>query len=163
MIRTLWFALALVVAQGSALADLKPGDRAIDFEKPSLSGATVRLSALRGKVVLIDFWASWCEPCKKELPLLAKMAPRLRARGVEIVTVNIDDRRESAEAFLKQHDLQITVVADSDKKIVAKYDPPKMPSSFVVDRTGIVRAINGGFEDGDASRIERQLSALAAN
>jgi thiol-disulfide isomerase/thioredoxin len=160
-IRMLPLALLLAVT-GTARAKMTPGDRAIDFEKPSLSGATVKLSALRGKVVLVDFWASWCEPCKRELPLLAKMASRLRPKGVEIVTVNIDDRTEAAQAFLRQHDLQLTVVADVDKKLVATYDPPKMPSSFVVDKAGIVRAINGGFEDGDAARIEQQLLALAA-
>jgi thiol-disulfide isomerase/thioredoxin len=86
----------LVLAPIVGRAEIKAGDRAIDFEKRTPSGETVKLSSLRGKVVLLDFWASWCEPCKKELPVLARMAPRLRSRGVEIVTVNIDERPENA-------------------------------------------------------------------
>src|SRR5262249_45171547 len=98
------FALILLFA-GAAYADLKSGDRARDFESKTLKGETVKLSQLRGKVVLLDFWASWCEPCKKELPLLAKMAPRLKEQGVEIVAVNIDEKKDNAEAFLKEHGL----------------------------------------------------------
>jgi len=155
------FALVLSVA-GPAFAELKAGDRAIDFDQKSTAGQSVKLSAMRGKVVLVDFWASWCEPCKKELPVLAKMAARLRAQGIEVVTVNIDDDKDNATAFIKQHGLQqLTVVPDLDKSIVGHYEPPKMPTSFVVDRSGVVRAVNAGFDDGDEHKIERQLAQLA--
>ena len=160
--RNATLALALTLAT-SALAEVKKGDQAADFEKKSIAGQTVKLSGLRGKVVLVDFWASWCEPCKKELPLLGKMAKRLKPRGIEIVTVNIDDDRANAEAFIKSNGLQqLTVVPDTDKSIVGKYEPPKMPSSFVVDRSGVVRVVNAGFDDGDEAKIEKQLSQLAA-
>ncbi len=145
----------------TAFAGIKKGDRAADFSGTTLSGQTIKLSSLRGKVVLVDFWASWCEPCKKELPLLAKMAPRLKARGIEIVAVNIDDNKQNAEAFVRQHGLSLTVVSDTDKSIVGKYEPPKMPTSFTVDRAGIVRSVNDGFEPGDESKIEQQLTELA--
>jgi thiol-disulfide isomerase/thioredoxin len=153
-------AIALLLLSGSARADVKPGDAA-DFEGRSLSGQAFQLSSLRGKVVLLDFWASWCEPCKRELPLLAKLAPRLRAQGVEIVTVNIDDNQKNAESFLKEHALQLTVVRDADKHIIGKYEPQKMPSSFAIDKGGVVRAVNAGFEPGDESKIEHQLLDLA--
>jgi peroxiredoxin len=156
-----WGALTLC-ASTTGLAEVKPGDRAIDFEKKTTAGQTLKLSSLRGKVVLVDFWATWCEPCKKELPLLGKLAARLRPRGVEIVTVNIDDRTENAQAFVRAHGLdQLTVVEDTDKSIVGRYEPPKMPSSFVIDRAGIIRAVNAGFEDGDDAKLEKQLTALA--
>jgi thiol-disulfide isomerase/thioredoxin len=146
-----------------ARADLAAGNRAVDFEKRALNGQTVKLSGLRGKVVLVDFWASWCEPCKRELPLLAKMAPRLKAKGIEIVAVNIDDNPKNATDFLAAHGLKdLTVVADADKTIVGKYEPATMPSSFVVDKAGVVRAVNAGFNDGDERKIEQQLSSLAA-
>ena len=148
----------------AARADLAAGNRAVDFEKRALNGQTVKLSGLRGKVVLVDFWASWCEPCKKELPLLGTLAQKLKAKGIEIVTVNIDDKKENAEAFLRAHNLAaLTVVHDADKSIVGKYEPPKMPSSFVVDKNGVVRQVNAGFDPGDEAKIEKELTALAGN
>jgi peroxiredoxin len=155
------FVAAVLAFAGSAAAKVQPGDRAADFESKTPAGQTVKLSSYRGKVVLVDFWASWCEPCKKELPLLAKMAPRLKARGIEIVAVNIDDRPENATSFMRAHGLELTVVLDSAKQLVAAYEPPQMPSSVLVDRAGVVRGVNAGFDDGDEAKIERQLLALA--
>jgi thiol-disulfide isomerase/thioredoxin len=159
-VRLVILAFALTFSS-SVRAEVKKGDVAADFEQRTFAGGKVKLSSLRGKVVLVDFWASWCEPCKKELPLLAKMAARLKPRGIEIVAVNIDDEPKNAEAFLRDHDVHLTVVADRDKSIVGKYAPPKMPTSFVVDRGGVVRAVNDGFEPSDAPRIESQLLSLA--
>jgi cytochrome c biogenesis protein CcmG/thiol:disulfide interchange protein DsbE len=152
-------ALILLFAT-TAFADLKSGDRARDFDAQTMKGESVKLSQLRGKVVLLDFWASWCEPCKRELPLLAKMAPRLKEKGVEIVAVNIDDNKQNAAEFLRSHGVNLTVVYDKDHKIVGSYEPPKMPSSFIIDRNGVIRAINAGFDSGDESKIEKQLTAI---
>ena len=152
--------LSLVLAAASsARAEVKAGQPAADFAAPTLAGAPLKLSALRGKVVLVDFWASWCEPCKKELPLLDKLAPRLRAKGIEIVAVNIDDDQSHAADFVKSHGLHLTVVADATKKIVGAWEPPKMPSSFVVDKQGVVRAVHGGFEPGDETKLEAELTS----
>lgn len=152
-------AMILLLAS-TAQADLKSGDRARDFEQKTLRGDTLKLSQLRGKVVLLDFWASWCEPCKRELPILAKMAPRLKQKGVEIVAVNIDEKQDNAVAFMKEHGLNLTVVYDKDHKIVGDYEPPKMPTSFIVDRAGVIRAINPGFDSGDEAKIEKQLTSI---
>jgi thiol-disulfide isomerase/thioredoxin len=157
-----WFCLAAVILAATAHADVKPGERARDFEQLTFAGKKLKLSSLKGKVVLLDFWASWCEPCKKELPVLAKMAPRLRQQGVEIVAVNIDDRRENAESFLRSHGVELTVVYDQGQKIVKDWEPPKMPTSFVIDRAGTVRAVNAGFESGDESKLEKQLTSLGS-
>ena len=153
--------LVLVVAAvATARAEVKAGQPAADFDAATLAGSSLKLSSLRGKVVLVDFWASWCEPCKKELPLLDKLAPRLHARGIEIVAVNIDDDRNKAAEFIRSHGLHLTVVADPSKKIVGSWEPPKMPSSFVVDKSGVVRAVHGGFEPGDEAKLEAELNAL---
>jgi cytochrome c biogenesis protein CcmG, thiol:disulfide interchange protein DsbE len=159
MSNRLMMGLFLLLAS-TAHADLKSGDRARDFEQKTLSGGTLKLSQLRGKVVLLDFWASWCEPCKRELPLLAKMAPRLKEKGVEIVAVNIDEQKENAESFLRSHGLRLTVVYDQDHKIVGQYQPPKMPSSFVIDPNGVIRAVHSGFEAGDETKLEKELSTV---
>jgi thiol-disulfide isomerase/thioredoxin len=154
-------AVATLALTVPASAEVKPGEKSPDFSAATLAGPSLRLSSLHGKVVLLDFWASWCEPCKKELPLLAKMAPRLKAKGIEIVAVNIDDDRQKALDFLRTHSLQLTVVSDPGKAIVGRWEPPKMPSSFAIDKAGVVRAVNGGFEPGDEAKIEAQLTALA--
>jgi cytochrome c biogenesis protein CcmG/thiol:disulfide interchange protein DsbE len=155
------FAATLVLSL-SARAEVKPGQAAPDFDGATLSQQSLKLSSLRGKVVLLDFWASWCEPCKKELPLLSQLAPRLRQKGIEIVAVNIDDDKKNAEDFVRAKGIRLTVVSDGSKKIVGRWEPPKMPSSFVIDKSGVVRAINGGFEPGDESKLEAQLLALVA-
>jgi thiol-disulfide isomerase/thioredoxin len=143
--------VTLLFLAGVAQADLKQGDRARDFEQ---------LAKLRGKVVLVDFWASWCEPCKRELPILNKLAPKLKEKGVEIVTVNIDEKKDNAEQFLREHGVKLNVVYDKDHKIVGEWEPPKMPTSFVVDRNGVIRAVNAGFDSGDEAKIEKQLTAI---
>jgi peroxiredoxin len=156
------FAFVITLPAVAARAEVKAGQPASDFDSATLAGAPLKLSSLRGKVVLLDFWASWCEPCKKELPLLDKMAPRLHARGIEIIAVNIDDDKQKAADFLRSHGLHLTVVADAGKKIVGAWEPPKMPSSFVVDKAGVVRAVHGGFEPGDEAKLEAELTALVA-
>jgi peroxiredoxin len=162
MRRTLLSLLLVLATAAVARAEVKAGQPAADFAGTTLAGSPLKLSSLRGKVVLVDFWASWCEPCKKELPLLDKLAPKLRARGIEIVAVNIDDDSKKASDFVASHALHLTVVPDSTKKIVGAYEPPKMPSSFVVDKSGVVRAVHGGFEPGDEAKLEAELNALVS-
>jgi len=90
------------------------------------------------------------------------MATRLRGRGIEIVTINVDDEPANATSFLREYRLAgLTVVNDAAKKIVEQFEPPKMPTSFVIDKAGVVRAINAGYEDGDEDKIEQQLRGLA--
>ena len=152
--------MALLLPVSPARAEVHAGDAAVDFDQRTLAGGKLKLSSLRGKVVLVDFWASWCEPCKKELPILARLAARLKPRGIEIVSVNIDDDPANAQTFLREHGVQITVVRDRDKAIVNQYEPPTMPSSYVIDRAGVVRVVNRGYEPGDEVKFERQLLAL---
>ena len=124
----------------------------------------MRLSELRGKVVLLDIWASWCVPCKDEMPTLDEIARKLQNRGVEVVAVSIDEDRAAAEQFLKKRKRwSLTVAHDPVGAVPDRLQPEKMPTSYVIDRAGILRHINAGFEPADAARIEAQLAALAAN
>ena len=94
--------------------------------------------------------------------MLDDMAARLRSRGIEIVAVSIDDSREAAEDFLRSRkNWSIRLAHDPDGKLPSKLNPPKMPSSYFVDRNGVIRQINAGFEHGDARKIESRLLALA--
>ncbi|MDB4968247.1 MAG: putative thiol:disulfide interchange protein DsbE [Myxococcales bacterium] len=155
-------ALLLAVTFSSvATAGVGKGQRAPEFTLASLKGPQVSLSALRGKVVLIDFWAQWCEPCKKELPQLEKLAREYAGKGVVIVAVNIDKQRENAERMAKQLGLTMDVLLDPAGSVASSYDLPKMPTSFVVDKKGIVRYVNEGFDGPkDVERFKQELDEL---
>jgi peroxiredoxin len=154
-------ALVGVAAFGAvAQAGVGKGQRAPEFSLPSLRGAKVSLAGLRGKVVVIDFWAQWCEPCKKELPQLDKLAKEFAGKVV-VVAINIDKQRDNAERLVKQLGISLEVLLDPSGAVAGSYDLPKMPSSFVVDKKGIVRFVHEGFEGaGDVERFRAELAEL---
>jgi thiol-disulfide isomerase/thioredoxin len=126
-------------------------------------GSTIDLGTLKGKVVLLDIWASWCGPCKEEMPLLDDMAGRLKDKGIEFIAVSIDEEKAMAEAFLAARPQWTLMVAhDPQGKLPELLQPPKMPTSYLIDAQGIVRYINAGFERADAKKIEDRLLQLAA-
>jgi len=155
-------ASSLTTAPGAAAQG--EGDPMPDLEMADFwTGKPVRLSGLQGKVVLLDIWASWCVPCKDELPALDEMARRLRKEGVEIVAVSIDEDRAAAEAFLaRKKKWSLTLTHDPAGIVPSALDPPKMPTSYLIDRAGILRGVSAGYEPGDAARIEARLRELAA-
>ncbi|MEO6950488.1 MAG: TlpA disulfide reductase family protein [Polyangia bacterium] len=152
-------ALALLVAT-PASAKVQKGQKAPGFSLPSLRGPNVALASLVGRVVVVDFWAQWCEPCKRELPELDKLAKELGGRAT-IVTVNIDKDRGNAQKLATQLGLSLDVLLDPSGSIAATYDLPKMPSSYVIDKKGIVRFVHEGYENGDIARFKREVSELA--
>jgi peroxiredoxin len=153
-------ALALFGA-GVAFAGVTKGQRAPDFSLPTLGGARMSLSSLRGKVVIVDFWAQWCEPCKRELPQLDKLAAEFSSKNVVILAINLDKTRENAERLAQQMGLKLPVLLDPAGSVAATYDLPKMPSSFIVDKRGIVRFVHEGFEgSADVARFKSELEEL---
>jgi peroxiredoxin len=148
-------------SSGSGMA---VGEQAPDVEFNALKDTgTIKLNELRGKVVLLDFWASWCAPCQEELPLLDDMSTRLKSKGIEIVGLSIDENKADAEHFLtRKSSWALTLGHDPEQKVADAFKPPKMPTSYVIDRKGIVRQVNAGFERADAKKIEAQLVDLAS-
>ncbi|HEX2660414.1 MAG TPA: TlpA disulfide reductase family protein [Polyangia bacterium] len=129
-----------------------------------LDGKNLALSSLHGKVVLLDVWASWCGPCKQELPMLDAIAARLHKRGVEVLAVSVDQDRENVDKFLgARPKWNLTIAHDPKGAIADTFQPEKMPTSYVIDRAGIVRYVNSGFEPADAKDIEQHLIELAGN
>ena len=125
-------------------------------------GGKIDLGALKGKVVLVDIWASWCAPCMEEMPLLDEMAGRLKQKGVQIIAVSVDEDKESAQTFLSSRSSwSLTVAHDPKGRLPEALQPGKMPSSYVVDAEGIIRYVNEGFERGDLKVLEKRLVALA--
>ncbi|MCS6912830.1 MAG: TlpA disulfide reductase family protein [Myxococcales bacterium] len=143
-----------------AWAGQQRGRPAADFVLPDGAGQTVRLSSLRGTVVVIDFWASWCEPCMRELPELDRLQKEFAGKVV-VLPVSIDKERSEALATARRLRLGLRVLLDTDGRVVALYDPPRMPTSYVVDRQGVVRYMHEGFDGPrDIARLRRELEEL---
>jgi len=154
-------ALLAVLAGGGCATSGFVGKAAPDFTLPALGGGEVKLAALRGQVVVIDFWASWCGPCREELPELEKLRPEYEPRGVRFVAINVDDDAAAAAAAARQLALAMPVGMDAAKKTAEAYAPPAMPSSYVVDRAGTVRFVHEGFAGSpDIARFRRELDEL---
>lgn len=139
------------------------GQSAPEFELPGASGP-VKLAALRGKVVYVDFWASWCAPCRQSFPWLNEMHARYRGQGLEIVGINVDTRRADANQFLAQVPARFTLAFDAQGDTPGRYAAKGMPSSFLVGRDGTIVATHVGFRAEDTDRIEARIRrALGLN
>jgi peroxiredoxin len=143
------------------------GVRALDAGQPfpkigvkDLKGRTIDAGLLRGKVVIVDFWASWCEPCREELPVLDRLYRTYGERGLVVVGVSVDNRLDNVHGFLRKHPVSFPVVHDAHHVLSRRFEPPTMPSSYIIDRKGIVRHVHRGFRAGDAVRLEAQVKAL---
>jgi thiol-disulfide isomerase/thioredoxin len=138
------------------------GSPAPEIRVESLAGKPLDLSDYRGKVVLLDVWASWCGPCKQELPMLDDMAKRLRGDDVVVLAVSVDQERANVTKFLRARPHWALTIAHDPKGVVAdRLAPEKMPTSYVIDRSGVIRYVNSGFVPSDAATIERRLADVA--
>jgi peroxiredoxin len=151
--------VALTLAAVPAAA-LERNARAPEIGLPDGSGRPVRMASLRGKVVLVDFWASWCAPCRQELPVLERLYKRYRDQGLVIVGVNVDRERSNMDAFVRRFHLTFPVVHDAAHRVADRYGPRTMPSSYLVDRGGVVRYVHQGFRASDAEVIEAKVRDL---
>jgi thiol-disulfide isomerase/thioredoxin len=145
-------------ARGSWIGEPLPNLTLKSFE----GNGSIRLDT-RGRVVLLDIWASWCAPCKEELPLLDNMAARLAPAGVEIIAISIDEEKARAVGFTRgRPKWTLTLAHDPEGRVPALLQPPRMPTSYLIDRKGIIRHVNVGFDRGDIAKIEARLIGLAA-
>lgn len=132
-----------------------------DFAAETVNGkGKVSLSGWSGKVVIVDFWATWCEPCKKSFPKLEELRVKYANNGVEIVAVSEDDEVNGVKDFGTTFGAKFPIMWDKDKAIANKWHPPNMPSSFVVDKKGVVRFVHMGYHDGEEKEIEAELKSL---
>lgn len=139
---------------------LDVGDTPPDWALTTLAGKPISLASLRGKVVLIDFWASWCAPCKEEMPFLESLHKKNAGKGLVIVGVSVDQERANADKFIKALKVTFPVVHDEKHAVADQYKPPRMPTSFVLDKAGKVRFVHAGFRKDDAASIEREIAEL---
>ena len=141
--------LALLV--GCAAATSRPATPAVgaaapDFALPALDGATVRLSELQGRVVIVNFWASWCPPCVNETPRLVRWHEQYGASGLAVVGVDTlyQDSRDAVEAFTKERQVSYPVLLDDVGDISRQWQARQLPRSYVIDREGVVRFVRIG-------------------
>ena len=153
-------AMALAWAQGALGAD--PGERAPAFALPTAAGETLALERLRGQVVYVDFWASWCGPCRRSFPWMNEMNRKYAAKGLAIVAINVDKKRADAERFLAQIPAEFTVVFDAPGAVPAAYAVKGMPSSYLIDANGRVAVVEQGFRDESRAVLEEKIRALLA-
>jgi cytochrome c biogenesis protein CcmG/thiol:disulfide interchange protein DsbE len=116
--------------------------------------------SLKGKVVYVDFWASWCVPCRQSFPWMQKMHEKYQADGLEVVAVNVDKNRSSADKFLDQHKVTFPVVFDSSKSMAKLYQLDAMPSSFLYGRDGSLVARYQGFREEETDSLDAAIRGL---
>jgi len=159
-------AVAMVSAAAAVAAAGHSGSeyQAPDFRTMTLDGNSqgmpFQLNQLRGQVVYLDFWASWCIPCRLSFPALDQLHKKYRGRGFEVVAVNKDVVAADSGRFLARIPVGFTLVTDPDDRIVRAYQVKSMPSGYLLDRKGRVRHVHEGFRSNSAEQIEAQIIEL---
>ncbi len=120
------------------------------------------LAALKGKVVYVDFWASWCEPCRQSFPWMNDMQREFAKDGLVVIAVNVDHERDDAEQFLRKYAPEFKISYDPEGAVAERFHVRGMPTSFLVDRTGKVTASHAGFRPKDRAPLEQQIRSLLA-
>jgi thiol-disulfide isomerase/thioredoxin len=159
IVNTIKNILLSVSIVGALVAPTASAERAPDFV---LQGpdATVSLSSYRGRVVYVDFWASWCTPCRKSFPWMNAMQRKYEKYGFAVVALNLDADRRLAEGFLEQTPAEFVIAFDPSGTTAEQYKVDVMPSSYLVDRQGDLVAIHKGFRNKDAAMMEQQIRQL---
>lgn len=161
MLRSLLASVMLFVAP-AAFA----GDAAEDFTLRDLDGQSVTLSDFEGKVVVMSFWATWCGPCKEEMPHLQKMYTAKKDEGLEVLSISTDDVRSSGQVkpYIKKNGYDFTVLLDKDSSVIATYHPAKtLPFTVVVDRKGEIAKVTQGYNPGDEVELEKFVDTLLSD
>jgi thiol-disulfide isomerase/thioredoxin len=141
---------------------LDAGAQAPELKLPGLKEA-VDLANLKGKVVYVDFWASWCGPCKQSFPFMNDLQAKYRAQGFEILAVNLDAKRDDADKFLAEVPAQFTLAFDAKGDSAKRFEIKGMPSSYLIGRDGKVVAAHKGFKEQDRKDLEMRITqALVA-
>jgi peroxiredoxin len=152
--------LTLALVAGLCAAAPVSGGPAPDFTLRTMEGRNLRLQEQRGRVVLVNFWATWCGPCRQEMPLLNQIYQKYHASGFELLGVNVDDDTRNAQAVAAKLGVNFPVLLDSEKKVSRLYDLNSMPSTVLIDRDGKVRYVHRGYSSGYEALYEKQIREL---
>ena len=158
-LRALVAMIGLAVSSAAALGPDWVGKPAPSFSLKTIEGdKSLSLADLKGQVVVLDFWASWCAPCRRALPHMATI--QAYNKGVQVVAVNIDDDRSNGIDFLKRNRVRVIALYDAQKSVAERYDVSAMPSALIIDRRGIVRYVHVGYTDEDLDQVEKEIKTL---
>jgi len=139
------------------------GKPAPDFSLPNIATTTLSsLSQYRGQVIYLDFWASWCPPCRTSFPLLETLYKKHNKAGFVVVAINMDEEVEGMERFLTLYPASFDILRDPEGEWADTYAIEAMPTSFIIDKAGIIRHIHSGFAKSDITDIEKKITELLA-
>src|SRR5690606_383679 len=153
------FSLAACAVVASATAGELSGP-APDFSLKAKSGETVALSDLKGEVVMINFWATWCGPCRKEMPHLEALHQRYKNLGFTLLGINVEDDTRGVEKFLKETPVSFPVLLDPANEVSGLYRVVAMPTTVIIDRNGQMRYIHHGYQSGYEHQYQAQIREL---
>ena len=141
---------------------IEEGDAAPLFILPDIQAGkpAISLEALRGKTVYVDFWASWCAPCLRSMPLINELYGKYRDQEFEVIAINVDDPIEDGQDFLLDTPLDYLIAADTDNTVLNEFGVTGMPTSFLIDKDGTVRMVHMGFRANDIEVIEAAVIEL---
>ena len=156
--------LALAFTAGGSVADTDPRDVLAEHPLKFLDGAETTLSKFNGEVVVVSFWASWCAPCRKELPLMDEWNASWAGHGARVVAISIDEEARNAKRFVEQEDLSLTVLHDGPTGLASQLDLPSLPCTYILDRRGnVVRTVfSSSRKDLDSIRQEVEAMLLTS-
>ncbi|KPK39622.1 MAG: redoxin [Gammaproteobacteria bacterium SG8_47] len=131
-----------------------------DFTLKSQSGSNLKLSEFRGQVVMLNFWASWCGPCRQEMPLIEQLHQRYSPLGFTVLGINVEEDSRKAQELLREIRVSFPILFDTQNSASKLYDVSAMPSTVFVDRDGNLRYLHKGYKPGYEHEYEKQIKAL---
>jgi peroxiredoxin len=150
----------LLCAAAPAYAAVNPGAPAPAFTLAARDGGKLSLADLKGQVVMINFWATWCGPCRQEMPLLAQLHDKYEPLGFTMLGVNVEPDSAAAVAWLKGVPVTFPILFDTDSAVAGRFGVEGMPSSVLVDRNGQVRYVHRGYKPGDEAKYADMIRSL---
>lgn len=154
------FALAASVAIAQLASAENVGTEAPDFTLKSNSGENLRLAEQRGDVVLLNFWASWCGPCRQEMPHLNELKDRYEPLGLKVYGVNVDESSSEAQRAIKSLKIAFPVLFDNSNTVAKLFDIDAMPTTVIIDKHGNMRYLHRGYQAGYEKTYDKQVAKL---
>jgi len=159
MIRKLGILLSVILVSAMAAAAPASGP-APEFQLEARDGTQMSLADLKGQVVMVNFWATWCGPCRQEMPHLEALYQRYNSLGFTLLGVNVENDPKGAEAWLAETPVSFPILFDSANRVTKLYDVVAMPSTVLVDRSGNIRYLHHGYKPGYENEYQNQIREL---